>query len=76
MSFATADLVDDHADVVRSCDVQFRQYGKRLRFHGAIRTIKCANDNPLIKQTLGTPGMEPCWWLTVALRYSPHSWAI
>jgi regulator of ribonuclease activity A len=27
-----------------------------LRFHGAIRTIKCANDNQLIKQTLATPG--------------------
>ena len=56
MSFATADLVDDHADVVRSCDVQFRQFGKRLRFHGTVRTIKCANDNQLIKQTLATPG--------------------
>src|ERR1700761_5930373 len=56
MSFATADLVDEHADVVRSCDVQFRQYGKRLRFNGPIRTIKCANDNQLIKQTLATPG--------------------
>lgn len=56
MSFATADLVDDHADVVRSCEVQFRQYGKRLRFCGAVRTIKCANDNALIKQVLATPG--------------------
>ena len=56
MSFATADLVDDHADVVRSCDVQFRQYGKRLRFHGSVRTIKCLNDNQLVKQVLGTPG--------------------
>jgi len=56
MNFATADLVDDYADVVRSCDVQFRQFGKRLRFHGPIRTIKCANDNQLVKQVLGTPG--------------------
>jgi regulator of ribonuclease activity A len=56
MSLATADLVDAHADVVRSCDVQFRQYGKRLRFHGPIRTIKCANDNQLIKQVVATPG--------------------
>jgi regulator of ribonuclease activity A len=56
MTFATADLVDVHADVVRSCDVQFRQYGKRLRFHGPIRTIKCVNDNQLVKQVLATPG--------------------
>jgi regulator of ribonuclease activity A len=56
MSFATADLVDAHAGVVRSCDVQFRQYGGRVRFAGPIRTIKCLEDNGLIKQTLGTPG--------------------
>jgi len=56
MSFATADLVDAHADVVRSCDAQFRQYGGRVRFAGPIRTIKCLEDNGLIKQTLGTPG--------------------
>jgi regulator of ribonuclease activity A len=56
MNFATADLVDAYADVVRSCDVQFRQYGGRVRFYGPIRTIKCLEDNGLIKQTLGMPG--------------------
>lgn len=56
MSFATADLVDAHADVVRSCDAQFRQYGGRAQFCGPIRTIKCFEDNGLIKQTLATPG--------------------
>ena len=56
MNFVTADLVDAHAHVVRSCEVQFRSYGKRSRFHGPIRTIKCANDNALIKQTVSTPG--------------------
>src|SRR3569833_3272687 len=42
MSYVTADLVDEHADVVRSCEVQFRQYGKRSRFHGPIRSFLCA----------------------------------
>ena len=56
MSFATADLVDAHADVVRSCETQFRQYGGRVRFYGPIRTIQCLNDNALIKQVLGAPG--------------------
>jgi regulator of ribonuclease activity A len=56
MSYVTADLVDEYADVVRSCEVQFRQYGKRLQFHGAIRTVKCANDNALIKQAVGSAG--------------------
>jgi regulator of ribonuclease activity A len=56
MSFATADLVDDHSDVVQSCEAQFRQYGGRVRFHGPIRTIKSTEDNALVKQTLATPG--------------------
>ncbi len=56
MSFATADLVDDHSDVVQSCEAQFRQYGGRVRFHGPIRTIKSTEDNALVKQTLATLG--------------------
>ena len=56
MSFATADLVDAHSDVVQSCEAQFRQYGGRVRFHGPIRTIKSTEDNALVKQTLATPG--------------------
>jgi regulator of ribonuclease activity A len=55
-NLVTADLVDAHGDSVRSCAVQFRQYGGRLRFFGAVRTIKTFEDNALIKQTLATPG--------------------
>ena len=51
----TADLVDAHADV-RSCTVQFRQFGGRARFHGRVCTLKTFEDNALIKQTLSTPG--------------------
>jgi regulator of ribonuclease activity A len=56
MSFATADLVDAHSDVVQSCEAQFRQYGGRVRFHGPIRTIKSTEDNALVKQALATAG--------------------
>jgi regulator of ribonuclease activity A len=56
MSFVTADLVDAHGDVVRSCEAQFRQYGGRVRFHGPIRTIQSTEDNALVKQTLATAG--------------------
>jgi regulator of ribonuclease activity A len=56
MSFATADLVDAHSDVVQSCEAQFRQYGGRVRFHGQIRTIKSTEDNGLVKQILATAG--------------------
>lgn len=56
MSFTTADLVDVHSDVLKSCEAQLRQFGGRVSFHGPIRTIKSTEDNALIKQTLSTAG--------------------
>lgn len=52
---ATADLVDRKSDIP-SCDLQFRSFGKRTRFSGAIRTIRCLEDNALVKQVLSEPG--------------------
>jgi regulator of ribonuclease activity A len=52
----TSDLVDKHGDRIRSCSVQFRQYGRVLRFSGPIRTIKTFRDNALIKAMLSDPG--------------------
>ncbi|MEU0236977.1 ribonuclease E activity regulator RraA [Nocardiopsis sp. NPDC006198] len=54
--FSTADLVDDHGDTLRSCSTQFRRYGGRTVFSGRIRTVKCHEDNGLVKQVLNTPG--------------------
>ncbi|GAA1449781.1 ribonuclease E activity regulator RraA [Nocardiopsis tropica] len=54
--FSTADLVDDHGDTLRSCSTQFRRYGGRAVFSGRIRTVKCHEDNGLVKQVLNTPG--------------------
>ena len=56
MTFSTADLVDAHSEIIRSCEAQFRQYGGRVGFFGPIRTVKSTEDNALIKQTLSTPG--------------------
>ena len=52
----TSDLVDAHGPALRSCEVQFRQYGGRRRFHGPVRTVKSFEDNALIKQVLSTLG--------------------
>jgi regulator of ribonuclease activity A len=55
----TADLVDQVAEAaqpVRSCDAQLRQYGGRLRFAGTVRTIRCHEDNALVKEVLAGPG--------------------
>jgi regulator of ribonuclease activity A len=56
MDISTADLVDSHGPALRSCEVQFRQYGGRVRFCGPVRTVKTFEDNALIKQVLSMPG--------------------
>jgi len=56
MSFATADLIDAYADVLTSCDLQFRNLGGHARFSGPIRTLRVFQDNALVKSTLSTPG--------------------
>ncbi|EHB54909.1 Regulator of ribonuclease activity A [Mycolicibacterium rhodesiae JS60] len=53
---ATADLVDDIGSEVRSCDVQFRQFGGRTEFAGPISTVRCFQDNALLKSVLSEPG--------------------
>ncbi|UQX11083.1 ribonuclease E activity regulator RraA [Candidatus Mycobacterium methanotrophicum] len=52
----TADLVDDIGPDVRSCDVQFRQFGGRTQFAGPISTVRCLHDNALLKWVLSAPG--------------------
>ena len=52
----TADLVDDIGPDVRSCDIQFLQFGARMQFAGPITTVRCSHDNALLKSILSTPG--------------------
>ena len=52
----TADLVDRLGDDVRSCDLQLRAYGGHARFCGTARTLRCFQDNALVKQVLSSPG--------------------
>jgi regulator of ribonuclease activity A len=53
---ATADLVDEIGADVRSCDTQFRQFGGRSEFAGEIHTVRCFEDNALLKTVLSEPG--------------------
>jgi regulator of ribonuclease activity A len=52
----TADLVDSIGADVRSCDLQFRQFGGRPEFAGPISTVRCFQDNALLKSVLSGPG--------------------
>ena len=52
----TADLVDDIYPDVRSCDLQLRNFGGRSMFAGRITTVRCFQDNALLKSVLSEPG--------------------
>jgi regulator of ribonuclease activity A len=52
----TADLVDEIGPDVRSCDLQLRQFGGRSDFAGPITTVRCFEDNALLKSVLSEPG--------------------
>lgn len=52
----TADLVDDIGPDVRSCDLQLRQFGGHRMFAGRITTVRCFQDNALLKSVLSEPG--------------------
>ncbi len=51
----TADLIDID-ESLPSCDLQFRLFGRRRSFSGTIATVKCFEDNALIKTRLSEPG--------------------
>lgn len=52
----TADLVDDHDEAVRFCDLRMRLYGRRRAFHGPIETLKTFEDNALLRGCLEEDG--------------------
>lgn len=54
-----ADFCDEHEDRVEVCVLQFRDFGDRKAFEGPIRTVRCFEDNSVVKETLATPG-EGC----------------
>jgi regulator of ribonuclease activity A len=52
----TADLADEHGDAVRSCETQFRTFGRRRTFEGRISTVRCFEDNVVLRSVLEQPG--------------------
>ena len=55
-AIGTADLYDEYEEQLQSCDLQLRQYGARRVFAGEVVTVRCREDNALVKQVLATPG--------------------
>lgn len=53
---SVADLCDEHEEVIEVCVTQFKDFGGRTAFAGPIRTVRCHEDNSLVKATLSEPG--------------------
>jgi regulator of ribonuclease activity A len=53
---ATADLYDEHGEALASLSVQLRDFGGVRSFSGPVRTVRCYEDNGLVKAVTQTPG--------------------
>lgn len=52
----TADLCDQFSDELEVCEPMFGDFGGELRFSGQIVTIKCFEDNSLVRDLTGEAG--------------------
>lgn len=59
LEFSTCDLCDLHKadDTVRVLPPVFRDFGGRHRFAGPVFTVKCHEDNSLVKAAVDAPGL-------------------
>lgn len=53
---STSDIYDEHAAVAQTCETQLRSYGGVTAFSGRIATVRCLEDNALVKQRVAEPG--------------------
>ncbi|MEZ5524267.1 MAG: ribonuclease E activity regulator RraA [Pseudomonadales bacterium] len=56
MENLTPDLCDEYPDLVQVVEPLFSSFGGRIAFGGEIVTVKCFEDNSLVKEELGKPG--------------------
>lgn len=61
INFATCDLCDEHKNDssggFRVLPPVFQSYGGRLKFFGQVTTVKCFEDNTLVKAAVDAPGL-------------------
>jgi regulator of ribonuclease activity A len=56
MTFKTADLCDQFENEFEVCEPLFQDFGGRIQFAGRIATIKCFEDNSLVRTLVAEPG--------------------
>lgn len=60
-TFATTDLCDAHEDRLNAGELRvlhpaFRAFGRRARFAGPVATVRCFEDNSMVRTALEVPG--------------------
>ncbi|MBW1638565.1 RraA family protein [Microbacterium resistens] len=55
MTESTADLYDRLGEALQSLPLQLRSFGGRAAFSGPVRTVRCFEDNVVLKSVLETP---------------------
>jgi regulator of ribonuclease activity A len=55
-NWTTTDLCDAHPGTLAVASPIFRRFGGRRRFDGAIVTVRCFEDNSLVRDLLAEPG--------------------
>lgn len=56
MTINTADLCDAHESSVSVAEPLFQDFGGVESFHGKISTVRCFEDNSLVREALKSPG--------------------
>jgi regulator of ribonuclease activity A len=56
MHYLTPDLCDAYPDLVQVAEPMFSNFGGRDSFGGQIVTLKCFEDNSLVREQVDTPG--------------------
>lgn len=54
--FKTADLCDNHSEILLVVDLPLRDLGGKARFCGVIETVKAFEDNSLVRECVAAPG--------------------
>lgn len=57
MTTRTADLSDERGDRMQACALQLRSLGGRRAFEGPVSTVRCRDDNGLLRAAVGEPGL-------------------
>jgi regulator of ribonuclease activity A len=53
---ATSDVLDEHGDGAAVCTLWLRRFGGASAFEGPISTVRCFEDNVVLKQRVSQPG--------------------